>query len=448
MFSQPEMFGGLDRREAPAKESPAGEPPLYESEISAEAWRTVVMLLVVLGFAGYAAAIPTIAAPWFSKDFHLSDPQMARVFAGFALSSFGALGLARMADRVGRRRVLMWSAIAMPLGAIAASFAPNIFAFVGSIIVVEAFIGAALTSSVVMLAEILPVPRRAAGQSWAGLASAVGGGLCVFMAPVLAGFEVSWRLLMVIPAAGLLILPIVVRKIPESARWESKVGEAGERAGHFYDIFGSRYWRRGITILVCSLLAAISVEGVNSYSYFHAVAVIGLSPDFASAFTIIGGGLGMVGFPLGAWAAERYGRVPTIVASGAVASTVALGYFWGPPHHFDHPALWLGGAFLLMNASANATLVSAYAAITELFPTSLRGTIMGWSALMTAFGALAAESTIAALAAAMGGISIVTGWLSLLGIPGAILFGMVIDETRGLSLDAAESREELVAEAD
>jgi hypothetical protein len=30
-----------------------------------------------------------------------------------------------------------------------------------------------------------------------------------------------------------------------------------------------------------------------------------------------------------------------------------------------------------------------------------------------------------------------TGWLSLLGIPGAILFGTIIDETRGLSLESA-----------
>jgi hypothetical protein len=50
---------------------------------------------------------------------------------------------------------------------------------------------------------------------------------------------------------------------------------------------------------------------------------------------------------------------------------------------------------------------------------------------------VSAEATIATFAAAAGGISVMTGWLSLLGIPGAILFGMIIDETRGLSLDAA-----------
>ncbi len=438
MANQPEIYSSLA-----GEDGVAAEPieVLYSSEISAEAWRAMAMLLVVVAFQGYAAAIPTISAPWFAKDFHLNDPAMARVFAGFALSSFGALVLARMADRVGRRRVLMWSAIAMPIAALGASMAHHVVAFVACIIVVEAFLGAALASSVVMIAEILPVPRRAAGQSWAGLASAVGGGLCVFLAPVLARAGVSWRWMMAIPFAGIVLLPMVVRRIPESARWRHKVGEERAVYSRFYDIFGALYRRRSMTILICSLLAAFSVEGVNSYSYFHAVTVVGLSPDFASAFTIIGGGFGMIGFPVGAWAAERFGRVPTIVSFGIVSSVVALAYYWGPPLHFAHPALWLGFAFLFMNSTTNAVVVASNAAVTELFPTALRGTILGWFALMSAFGALSAEATIASLAAATGGIPMITGWLSLLGIPGAILFGLVIDETRGLSLDAAAKEE-------
>ncbi len=81
------------------------------------------------------------------------------------------------------------------------------------------------------------------------------------------------------------------------------------------------------------------------------------------------------------------------------------------------------------------TTVASNAAVTELFPTALRGTMIGWFALTGAGGALAAETTIALLAGRMGGLSIVTGWLSLLGIPAASLFGAMIQETRGLSLD-------------
>ena len=145
----------------------------------------------------------------------------------------------------------------------------------------------------------------------------------------------------------------------------------------------------------------------------------------------------MIGFPIGAWGAERLGRVPTVMGFGIATSLLALGYYWGPPHNFVHPAIWLGIAFLFMNASTNATVVASNSAVTELFPTALRGTMIGWFALISAFGALAAESTIAALAGPTSGLSTLTGWLSLMGIPSAILFGLVIEETQGLSLEAS-----------
>jgi len=42
----------------------------------------------------------------------------------------------------------------------------------------------------------------------------------------------------------------------------------------------------------------------------------------------------------------------------------------------------------------------------------------------------------------MGGLSIVVGALSIVGIPAAILFGLLIDETRGMSLEMASKEED------
>jgi hypothetical protein len=41
------------------------------------------------------------------------------------------------------------------------------------------------------------------------------------------------------------------------------------------------------------------------------------------------------------------------------------------------------------------------------------------------------------LAQSFGGLSNIVGYLALLGIPSAILFGLFIEETRGLSLEVA-----------
>jgi len=72
---------------------------------------------------------------------------------------------------------------------------------------------------------------------------------------------------------------------------------------------------------------------VDSWSYFHAVAVVHLShlsPGLASMLILVGGGIGLVGFGRGAWASEYFGRVRTVAVMWPLA---AMGALWsgGPP---------------------------------------------------------------------------------------------------------------------
>lgn len=406
------------------------------SEISRETWRTIRIVLAVLVFQGYADAIPSIASPWIASGFKLSEPALARVFAWLAFASVGSLFLARMADRIGRRRILICSVALMPLFAFGAATASNLTAFISFMVCLNMLLGASLASSIVMLAEILPVERRADGQSWGGLAATLGAGLCVVLMPVLEWFGLSWRWLLVIPITVVAIFPHLLT-IPETAQWQRASDRIATRQVRFQDVFGPLFLRRSVTIIVAGLILAFANEGITTYAYFHAISDVRLSAVLTSVFTIVGGGIGMLGFPLGAWSAERFGRVPTIVGYGAATAVSALGYYWGPPLNFVHPAFWLGVTFLLWNAAINAVQVASYAAVTELFPASLRGTMMGWFALVTAIGAPAAEGTIAALAKRAGGIAEITGWLGLLGLLSAVLYGIALDESRGLPLETA-----------
>ncbi|MGH7865282.1 MAG: hypothetical protein ACREQB_09845, partial [Candidatus Binataceae bacterium] len=57
--------------------------------------------------------------------------------------------------------------------------------------------------------------------------------------------------------------------------------------------------------------------------------------------------------------------------------------------------------------------------------------------LIGAIGAITAHTTVSMLAARMGGLSVVVGYLAMLSLPSALLFGLMINETRGLSLEAS-----------
>jgi MFS family permease len=259
--------------------------------------------------------------------------------------------------------------------------------------------------------------------------------------PLLERGGYSWRWLLVISAAGLFGVPFILRAIPESQRWERAAASGATRASSLADAFRKRYRHRALPIMICALLSATTGTAINSWSYFHAVSVVGLPAGMASLVVLIGGGLGMTGFPLAAWGCERVGRVPTVVTCGLLVTAGALFFYWGPPTHFALPALWLGAGFCWFTVAGNGAMVGGNAAATELFPTALRGTMIGWFTLINAIGALAAQSAIALLANPLGGLSNVVGYLAMLAAPSAIIFGLFIEETRGLSLERA-AREE------
>jgi MFS family permease len=127
-----------------------------------------------------------------------------------------------------------------------------------------------------------------------------------------------------------------------------------------------------------------------------------------------------------------------------------LAFYWGPPAHFAYPTLWLVIAYAWFGTAGRGSVVAANAAVTELFPTALRGAIMGWLTFCVAVAAVCAQVVIAILAKSFGGLSIVVGWIALLSIPTALVWILFIDETRGLSLEAAagENLSQVAAGAD
>ncbi len=403
--------------------------------------RTIVGTCAMLWYQGFTMAINGIGAPWIAKSFALNESGIARMYAWISVSALGALILSRCADRLGRRRVLLWCMTATPLCAFGAALSFNPLVFTAFEIALYAFIAATLSSAVVMLAETLPIAERARGQSFAGLAVALGGGLCLMLMPLLDSFGMSWRWLLVLATGGVLGVPFVTRVIPESARWERAAASGATQRAAFYDVFGPRYRARAVPMLAAYLLNTIAVNAATSWGYFHAVSVVGLSAAAASVMMLTGGGVSLLGFPMGAWSAERFGRVPTVVGFGVLVAAGSLFFYWGPPVGFGSPGVWLAAGFCWFSLAVNAATVAGNAAATELFPTPLRGTIIGWFTLMAAIATVSSQAVIAVLAERLGGLSVVVGYLALLAIPGAIVFGLYIDETRGMSLEVAAHEE-------
>ncbi len=148
----------------------AGAPRGLGDQQSAPNTRQLVTsIATVFCFQGFTMSINGIGSPWIAKSFHLGESGIASLFAWISFSAIGALGLSRMIDRMGRRRMLLVCMAGTSVSALAAAFSTNIVAFALSEIALYAFIGATVSGGVVILAEELPIELRARGQSWGGL---------------------------------------------------------------------------------------------------------------------------------------------------------------------------------------------------------------------------------------------------------------------------------------
>lgn len=408
----------------------------------ASAAGVIAAIVLLLIYQGYSLSIVGVAAPWIAKSFALSEARLAELFAWISVSALGALILARMADRVGRRRIILASLFLSPLFALGAALSrvPELFAIFE--ILISALLGGSVSSAIVVLAEELPAKRRAAGQGFAAFASAVGGVLGYIVIPFLLQWGYSWRWLFAPSVAGVGLIIPVARMLPVESRWARMATAHTSPASRFYDIFDPIYLRRALTLLGCAALDTMAGTAVNGWLYFEAVSVIGLSPQRASTLVVVGMLVGMAGFPVGAWTAEHFGRVPTVTYAGGAAWLGALAFYWGPPTALTLPFAWLIGAYCWFKFGSGVMTVGANAAATELFPAMLRTTMIGWQGITAAGFSILAQTLIAALIVPLGGLTRVVGYFALLGFPSAALFGIFIDETRGLSLEAAAKEAE------
>lgn len=408
---------------------------------STEILATISAIVILLIYQGYTLSIPGIASPWISKTFDLSQAELAKLFAWMSLSAFGSLALARWADRVGRRRIILLGLVLSPLLSLASGVAPGPVSFAAYQILISALLGGSVTSAVALLAEELPVKQRARGQAAAATASAIGGVLGYFVIPVLLKLGYSWRWLFAPSVAGILLLWPVTRMLPER-EWAEQRSKGTITKSRIYDVFNPIYRKRALALITNAALATVAGTAVNGWLYYEAVSIIGLSPEKASTLVVTGMLVGMLGFPIGAWTSERFGRVPTVAYFGGAAWFGAIAFYWWPNVSFAWPMLWLTSIYCWFKVGSGIMTVGANAAATELFPAALRSTMMGWQMIVGAVFSMLAQAMIAALIKPLGGLTNVIGYLALLGLPSALIFGLFIDETRGLPLKVAAKEDE------
>jgi MFS family permease len=426
-------------RPAAARDPSLSFPARERSPIGPNALIAAIVLLLL--YQGYNLSVAGVAAPWIATSFSLNQPELARLFAWMSASAFGSLLLARLADRVGRRRIILLSLLLSPPLSLGAALSSSAAWFALFEILVSALLGGSVSSAIVVLAEELPTNRRAVGQAFAALASALGGVLAYIVIPFLLEWGFSWRWLLGPCVAGICLVVPVARMLPAESRWSEAAAAGLVATSHFYNVFHPLYRRRSLTLLGCAALDTMAGTAVNGWLYFNTVSILGLPPRIASGLIVGGMFTGMLGFPVGAWISDRFGRVPAAAYVGGAAWLGALALYWGPPASISWPLTWLAAGYCWFKIGSGVMTVGANAAATELFPADLRTTMIGWQMLTAAIFSMLAQVVIAATIGPLGGLTAVIRYFALLGFFSAALFRAFIDETCGLPLEVSAKEE-------
>jgi AAHS family 4-hydroxybenzoate transporter-like MFS transporter len=183
-----------------------------------------LLCAAVLFVDGFDVQGITYVAPEISREWGLVRGQLGPTFsAGLFGVMLGAMLLAPLADRVGRRRVIVYSCVAFGLGTLLTLWVDSL----NTLLVLRFFtglgLGSALPNAIGLASEYAPHRRRAMIVMFVGSGISLGAiGAGIAAAQLIAPF--GWRAVFLVGGIlPLLLAALLARALPESIRFAAVV---------------------------------------------------------------------------------------------------------------------------------------------------------------------------------------------------------------------------------
>ncbi|MDA3915316.1 MFS transporter [Oleiagrimonas sp.] len=335
-----------------------------------------------------------------------------------AARPLGALIFGRLADRFGRRPVLMVDVALFSVLELSCAFAPSLtvllvlrFLF-GIAMGGEWGIGAALAM------ESIPVRARGAVSGLLQSGYPFGyflGALAYWLVTDVLGF--SWRGMFVVGALPALLVLYLRLKVPESPAWTSGAAER-----HKQNVFEAMRGHWGLFVFMMVLMGAFNMFSHGSQDMYPTFlkAQLHMGPGTVTVLTmLLNVGAIVGGLAFGAWS-EHIGRRRAIIAAALLAIPVVPLWMYG-----NRLAPWLGwsapiGSLVLLGAGAFLIQVMVQGAwgivpshLNELAPAPVRGTLPGFAYQLGNLLAAATATVQSMLAVRLGGnyATVMAAWL-------------------------------------
>lgn len=356
------------RHRAPGNgKQPVWAPP---DRLTAHHAKVLGLLAAVSLTAAFVNTLFTQTANFAAKDFGISEGGQSVAGVIVRCGIVIALPFTILADRLGRRRMIVLLAWLAPLCASLGALAPNFWVLTATQTIARP-LGIALDLLIaVAAAEEMPRNSRAYAVSVLAMASGLGAGVAVMALPL--EHIADWRLVYLVSLVWLIVAWDVSHRLTETPRFEHVV-ETHQIGRTHVDR------RRFVIIASVAFIANLFIAPASFFQNRYLDDVRGYTSTGITLFTITTATPASLGFVLGGRLADTRGRRRVLALSLPVA-TAALVVSFSVGHWPMWLAAFLGG---LIGGMAYPAF-SVYR--NELFPTGRRGQTSGIIAAMALVG--------------------------------------------------------------
>ncbi|WP_114856204.1 sugar porter family MFS transporter [Brachybacterium sp. YJGR34] len=432
---------------------------------------------------GYDLGIAGIALLSISEQWEMSPAVSGFVVSSLLLgATIGVAVAGRLADRFGRRPILMLISAFFIVGGILAAVAPDVSLLILGRFIMGLGVGGSASVVTIYLVEIAPTRHRGKIGSL-GQVMVVLGILLAYIVGYALQPSDAWRWMIglsVVPGA---ILAVGLVSMPESPRWFVSHGRPGdarrslERLSH-PDVDGElaeleaahhrspdrqvslgevlrRMFSPGLrrnSIAACILAALVQFTGANSIIYYAPAALIdaGFSEGAAVTANVSVGVVNVLFTLLGLFLVDRLPR-RALLTVGMCGMTTAMIYLaavsqLGPEQSAVTGFLTLGGMLLFLASFAMSWGILVRVVVSELFPSAIRGTATGLALLLNWVANFVVGQTFPSLLAVSATLSF--GLFAVIGVCALVFIRRVLPETgAGSTLEEVASDEPVHARA-
>ncbi|HLJ01352.1 MAG TPA: MFS transporter [Bradyrhizobium sp.] len=185
----------------------------------------------VLFLDGFDTTAIGYVAPALAKEWNLGKGALGPVFsAGLFGLMIGALVFGPLADRIGRKKIIIFSTLAFGIGTLVTAFAGDLNVLFAIRLATGLGLGGAMPNTVALTSEFSPHRRRATMVMVMFVGFSIGAALGGLLAAALIP-HFGWRSVFVVGGlAPLALVPILLSRLPESIRFLALAGKVQEKA--------------------------------------------------------------------------------------------------------------------------------------------------------------------------------------------------------------------------